>query len=110
MTIVLNRIESESVSHSIVSLCNPVDCSPPNRISIIQSALSWSDNKNTEVPSVIKNQEQLWTCNGLRNSVRGLGPRQGWKSVYNVLMKGEFDTVKHSFYKSFFVSHEDLMS
>jgi len=81
MTIVLNRIESESVSHSIVSLCNPVDCSPPNRISIIQSALSWSDNKNTEVPSVIKNQEQLWTCNGLRNSVRGLGPRQGWKSV-----------------------------
>ena len=81
MSTVLNRIESESVSQSVVSLCNPVDCSLPNRISIIQSALSWSDNKNTEVPSVIKNQEQLWTCNGLRNSVRGLGPRHGWNSV-----------------------------
>ena len=24
-------------------------------------------------------------------------------------MKGEFSTMKHSFYKRFFVSHEDLM-
>ena len=77
MPIVLNRLESESVSHSVVSLCNPVDCSPPNRISIIQSALSWSDYKDTEVPSVIKNQEQLWTCIGLRNNVRGRGPCHG---------------------------------
>ena len=77
MPIVLNRLESESVSHSVVSLCNPVDGSPPNRISIIQSALSWSDYKDTEVPSVIKNQEQLWTCIGLRNNVRGQGPCHG---------------------------------
>ena len=33
------------------------------------------------------------------------------KSIYKVLVKGEFNTMKHSFYKRFFfVSHEDLMS
>ena len=34
----------------------------------------------------------------------------GGKSIYKVLVKGEFNTMKHSFYKRFFVSHEDLMS
>ena len=29
---------------------------------------------------------------------------------YKVLVKWEFNTMKHSFYKSFFVIHEDLMS
>ena len=29
---------------------------------------------------------------------------------YKVLVKGEFSTIKHSFYKRFFGSHEDLMS
>ena len=32
------------------------------------------------------------------------------RSIYKVLVKGEFDTTKHSFYKMFFVSHETLMS
>ena len=32
------------------------------------------------------------------------------KSIYKVLVKGEFNTMKHSFYKRLFVSHEDLMS
>ena len=32
------------------------------------------------------------------------------RSIYKVLVKGEFSTMKHSFYKRFFVSHEDLMS
>ena len=31
----------------------------------------------------------------------------GGKSIYKVLVKAEFNTMKHSFYKSFFVSHED---
>ena len=34
----------------------------------------------------------------------------GRKSIYEVLVKGEFNTVKHPFLKVFFVSHEDLMS
>ena len=34
----------------------------------------------------------------------------GGRSIYKVLVKGEFNTVKHTFYKRFFVSHEDLMS
>ena len=34
----------------------------------------------------------------------------GGKSIYKVLVQGEFNTMKHSFYKRFFVSHEDLMS
>ena len=32
------------------------------------------------------------------------------RSIYKVLVKGEFSTVKHSFYKRFFASHEELMS
>ena len=32
------------------------------------------------------------------------------RSIYKVLVKGEFSTMKHSFYKRVFVSHEDLMS
>ena len=44
------------------------------------------------------------------SSERLLQSSSGGKSVYNVLMKGESDTMKHSFYESFFVSHEDLMS
>ena len=32
------------------------------------------------------------------------------KSVYKVLVKVESNTMKHSFYKRFFVSHEELMS
>ena len=33
----------------------------------------------------------------------------GRRSIYKVLVKGKFNTMKHSFYKRFFVSHEDLM-
>ena len=32
------------------------------------------------------------------------------KSIYKVLVKVESNTMKHSFYKRFFVSHEELMS
>ena len=32
------------------------------------------------------------------------------RSIYKVLVKEEFNPMKHSFYKWFFVSHEDLMS
>ena len=34
----------------------------------------------------------------------------GGKSIYKVLVKEEFSTMKHSIYKRFFVSHEGLMS
>ena len=34
----------------------------------------------------------------------------GGKSIYKVLEKGEFNTLKHSFYKRVSVSHEGLMS
>ena len=32
------------------------------------------------------------------------------RSIYKVLVKGEFNTIKHSFYKRFSASHKDLMS
>ena len=32
------------------------------------------------------------------------------ESQYKVLLKGEFNTIKHSFYKRSFVIHENLMS
>ena len=34
----------------------------------------------------------------------------GGKSIYKVLVKGEFNTMKHSICNRFFVSHEGLMS
>ena len=42
-------------------------------------------------------------------SERLLQSGSGGKSVYKVLVKGEFNTMKHSIYKRFFVSHENLM-
>ena len=44
------------------------------------------------------------------SSERLLLSGSGGRSIYNVLVKGEFSTIKHSFYKRFFVSHKDLMS
>ena len=44
------------------------------------------------------------------SSERLLQSSSGGKSIYKVLVKGEFNTMKHSFYKSSFVIHEDLMS
>ena len=35
---------------------------------------------------------------------------RGGRSIYKVLRKGEFSTIKHSFYKTFPSSQEDLMS
>ena len=45
------------------------------------------------------------------NSERLLQSGSGENSIYKVLVKGEFNTMKHLFYKSFFfVSSEDLTS
>ena len=47
---------------------------------------------------------------GSDSSERLLQKGSGGRSVYKVLVKGEFNITKHSFYKRFFVSHEDLTS
>ena len=44
------------------------------------------------------------------SSERLLQSGNGGKSIYKVSVKEEFNTMKHSIYKRFFVSHEDLMS
>ena len=44
------------------------------------------------------------------SSERLLQSRSGGKSIYKVLVKGEFNTMKHLIYKRFFVSREGLMS
>ena len=44
------------------------------------------------------------------SSERLLQSGSGGESIYKVLVKGEFDTMKHSFYKRVFVRLEDLMS
>ena len=44
------------------------------------------------------------------NSERLLPRGSGGKTIYKVLVKGELKTMKHSFYKRLFVSHEDLIS
>ena len=45
-----------------------------------------------------------------QTALRLLQSISGGKSIYKVFMKGEFDTMKDTFYKKFFVSHEDPMS
>ena len=47
---------------------------------------------------------------GSQIALRLLQSISGGKSIYKVLVKEEFSTMKHSFYKRFFVSHEDLIS
>ena len=42
-------------------------------------------------------------------ALRVLQSGSGGKSIYKVLEKGEFNTMKHLFYKRLFVSHEGLM-
>ena len=44
------------------------------------------------------------------SSERLLQSGSGGRSIYKVLVKGEFNTMKHSFYKRLCVSYEDLMS
>ena len=44
------------------------------------------------------------------SSERLLQSGSGGKSVYKVWVKEEFNTMKHSIYKRFSVSHEGLMS
>ena len=44
------------------------------------------------------------------SSERLLQSGSGGKIIYKVLVKGEFNTMKHSFYERLFVSHEDLIS
>ena len=44
------------------------------------------------------------------NSERLLQSGSGGNSIYKVLVKGKFKTMKHLFYKRFFVSHKNLMS
>ena len=44
------------------------------------------------------------------SSERLLQSSSGGKSIYKVLVKGEFSTMKHSIHKRFFVGHEGLMS
>ena len=44
------------------------------------------------------------------SSARLLQSNRVEKSIYKVLVKGKFNTMKHSIYKRFLVIHEDLMS
>ena len=44
------------------------------------------------------------------SSERLLPRGSGARSIYKVLMKVEFNTMKHSLYKRFFAIHEELMS
>ena len=46
------------------------------------------------------------TSDSLETAPKGSGAR----SIYKVVVKGEFNTIKHSFYKRFSTSLEDLMS
>ena len=59
---------------------------------------------------LVQNEDCSLGGNISDSSERVLQSGCGGKSIYKVLVKGEFDTMKHSFYKRFFVSHEDLMS
>ena len=45
-----------------------------------------------------------------QRALKLLQSSSGGKSIYKVLVKREFSTMKYSFYKRIFVSHEGLMA
>ena len=57
-----------------------------------------------------QNEDYSLTGSISDSSERLLQNGSGGESIYKVLVKGEFNAMKHSFYKRLFVSHEDLMS
>ena len=57
---------------------------------------------------------KIWTAAwgaAIPLALRDYFPRRSrGRSIYKVVVKGEFNTIKYLFYKRFFVSHEYLMS
>ena len=80
---------------------NPYICRLKNDAQLESCKLSflWGQNEDCSLGESISD-----------SSERLLQSCSGEKSIYKVLVTGEFNTMKHSFYKRFSVSHEDLMS
>ena len=80
---------------------NPYICRLKNDAQLESCKLSflWGQNEDCSLGESISDSSErlLQSCSGT-------------KSICKAFMKGEFSTMRHSFYKRFFVSHEDLMS
>ena len=64
----------------------------------VMSCFIWGQNEDCSLGGSISD-----------SSERLLQSSSGGRSIYKVLVKEEFNIMKYSFYKSFFVSHEYLM-
>ena len=71
-----------------------------------------SSPPGSSVQGVLQTRTLEWVAISFSkdSSERVLQSGSGGKTIYKVLVKGEFNTMKHSFYKRLFVGHEDLIS
>ena len=63
-----------------------------------------------DAASVCSPGHSICVCSPGHIALRDCSKGTGGRPLYKVLVKGEFNTMKHSFYKRLFISHEDLMS
>ena len=79
---------------------------------IVEDRGSWCQLRCTSFKLFYLGQNEDCSLGGSisDSSERLLQRGSGGKSIYKVLVKGEFNTMKHSIYKRFFVSPEGLMS
>ena len=72
--------------------------------------------KNLPANCQLKKDVQLGSCElsfiwgKMRTAAQEAASQIALRDCSKVLVKGECNAVKHSFYKRFFVSHEDLIS
>ena len=80
---------------------NPYICRLKNDAQLESCKLSflWGQNEDCSLGESISD-----------SSERLLQSGSGGKPIYKVFMKGEFNTIKPSFYKRFSASQEELMS
>ena len=65
---------------------------------------------NLRVEFYLGQNEDCGSGGSISDSSERLLQRRSWgRSIYKVMVKGECNTIKYSFYKMFF-SHEDLLS
>ena len=84
------------------SFCHLLDCTCRLKkdAQLESSELSFTWGKMKTAAQEAASQIALRDCS--KEAVRGM-------SIYTVLVKAEFNTIKHSFHKRFSASHEDLI-
>ena len=77
-----------------------------------QCCSPWVAKSGTRLSDWTELGQNEYCCPGGRTSESSEGLLQsgsGGRSMYNMLVKGEFNAIEHSFYRRFLANHEDLI-